>query len=79
MEEVVHGFEVVGVAILVTGSLIALGGYVLALLRGGVPGPTKGPAGIGARSSWDWRSSSSPTSFSPSPSRRRWRARSRLG
>ncbi len=34
MEEVVHGFEIVGVAILVTGSVVALAGYVLALARG---------------------------------------------
>jgi uncharacterized membrane protein len=34
MEEVVRGFEVVGVAILVIGSAVALGGYGLALLRG---------------------------------------------
>jgi uncharacterized membrane protein len=34
MEEVVHGFEVVGVAILVAGSIAALAGYVLALARG---------------------------------------------
>ena len=34
MEEVVHGFEIVGVAILVTGSIAALAGYVLALARG---------------------------------------------
>ena len=34
MEEVVHGFEIVGVAILVAGSIAALAGYVLALARG---------------------------------------------
>ncbi len=34
MEEVVRGFEVVGVAILVIGSVVALGGYALALARG---------------------------------------------
>ncbi len=34
METVVHGFEIVGVAILVAGSIAALAGYVLALARG---------------------------------------------
>ena len=34
MEGVVHGFEIVGVAILVAGSIAALAGYVLALARG---------------------------------------------
>jgi uncharacterized membrane protein len=34
MEGVVHGFEIVGVAILVIGSIAALGGYALALARG---------------------------------------------
>jgi uncharacterized membrane protein len=34
MEQVVHGFEVVGVAILVTGSIVALAGYVLAIAHG---------------------------------------------
>ena len=34
MEEVVHGFEIVGVAILVAGSIAALASYVLALARG---------------------------------------------
>ena len=34
MEEVVHGFEIAGVAILVIGSIVALAGYVLALARG---------------------------------------------
>jgi uncharacterized membrane protein len=34
MEQVVHGFEIVGVVILVTGSVVALAGYVLALARG---------------------------------------------
>lgn len=34
MEGVVHGFEIVGVAILVAGSITALAGYVLALARG---------------------------------------------
>jgi uncharacterized membrane protein len=34
MEEVVHGFEIVGVAILVAGSIVALTGYILALARG---------------------------------------------
>jgi uncharacterized membrane protein len=34
MEEVVHGFEIVGVAILVAGSIVALAGYILALARG---------------------------------------------
>jgi uncharacterized membrane protein len=34
MEQVVHGFEIVGVAILVAGSIAALAGYVLALARG---------------------------------------------
>ena len=34
MEGVAHGFEIVGVAILVAGSIAALAGYVLALARG---------------------------------------------
>lgn len=34
MEQVVHGFEIAGVAILVIGSIVALTGYVLALARG---------------------------------------------
>jgi uncharacterized membrane protein len=34
MEGVVHGFEIVGVAILVAGSIAALAEYVLALARG---------------------------------------------
>jgi uncharacterized membrane protein len=34
MEQVVHGFEIAGVAILVAGSIAALAGYVLALARG---------------------------------------------
>ena len=34
MEHVVHGFEIVGVAILVAGSVVALAGYLLALVRG---------------------------------------------
>ena len=34
METVVHGFEIVGVAILVAGSIAALAGYVLAVARG---------------------------------------------
>jgi uncharacterized membrane protein len=34
MEEVVHGFEIAGVAILVVGAIVALAGYVLALARG---------------------------------------------
>jgi uncharacterized membrane protein len=34
MEQVVHGFEIVGVAILVAGSITALAGYILALARG---------------------------------------------
>jgi uncharacterized membrane protein len=34
MEEVVHGFEIVGVAILIAGSMIALAGYILSLARG---------------------------------------------
>jgi uncharacterized membrane protein len=34
MEGVVHGFEIVGVAILIVGSIAALAGYVLALARG---------------------------------------------
>jgi uncharacterized membrane protein len=34
MEGVVHGFEIVGVAILVIGSIVALAGYVLNLARG---------------------------------------------
>ena len=34
MEEVVHGFEIVGVTILVVGSIVALAGYLLALARG---------------------------------------------
>jgi uncharacterized membrane protein len=34
MEEVVRGFEVVGVVILVAGALFALGRYALALARG---------------------------------------------
>jgi hypothetical protein len=34
MEEVVHGFEIVGVAILVAGSIAALAGYVLAIIGG---------------------------------------------
>jgi uncharacterized membrane protein len=34
MEQVVHGFEIVGVAILVAGSTAALAGYVLAIMRG---------------------------------------------
>jgi uncharacterized membrane protein len=34
MEGVVHGFEIVGVAILVIGSIVALAGYILALMRG---------------------------------------------
>ena len=34
MERVVHGFEIVGVAILVAGSIAALAGYVLAVARG---------------------------------------------
>ena len=34
MEHVVHGFEIVGVAILVAGSVVALAGYFLALMRG---------------------------------------------
>jgi uncharacterized membrane protein len=34
MEGVVHGFEIVGVAILVAGSIAALAGYVVALARG---------------------------------------------
>ena len=34
MEGVVHGFEIVGVAILVLGSIIALAGYVLSLAKG---------------------------------------------
>ena len=34
MEQVVHGFEIAGVAILVVGSVVALAGYVLALARG---------------------------------------------
>ena len=34
MEGVVHGFEIVGVAILVIGSIVALAGYVLSLGRG---------------------------------------------
>jgi uncharacterized membrane protein len=34
MEGVVHGFEIVGVAILVIGSIAALAGYVLAIVRG---------------------------------------------
>ncbi len=34
MEAVVHGFEIVGVAILVAGSVAALVGYVVALARG---------------------------------------------
>ena len=34
MERVVHGFEIVGVAILVAGSIAALAGYVIAVARG---------------------------------------------
>lgn len=34
MGEVVHGFEIVGVAILVAGSIAALAGYVLAIIGG---------------------------------------------
>jgi uncharacterized membrane protein len=34
MEQVVHGFEIAGVTILVIGSVVALAGYVLALARG---------------------------------------------
>ena len=34
MEQVVHGFEIAGVAILVIGSVVALAGYILALARG---------------------------------------------
>jgi uncharacterized membrane protein len=34
MENVVHGFEVAGVAILVIGSLVSLGRYLLAMARG---------------------------------------------
>ena len=34
MEQVVHGFEIAGVAILVIGSVVALAGYVIALARG---------------------------------------------
>lgn len=34
MEYIVHGFEIVGVAILVAGSITALAGYVLAIARG---------------------------------------------
>ena len=34
MEQVVHGFEIVGVAILVAGSAAALAGCVLAIMRG---------------------------------------------
>jgi uncharacterized membrane protein len=34
MEQVVHGFEIVGVAILVVGAIAALAGYVLAITRG---------------------------------------------
>ena len=34
MEQVVHGFEIAGVAILVVGAISALAGYVLALARG---------------------------------------------
>ena len=34
MEEVVHGFEIVGVTILVVGSVVAFVGYLLALARG---------------------------------------------
>ena len=34
MEAVVHGFEIVGVAILVAGAIAALARYVLALARG---------------------------------------------
>ncbi|MEX0782172.1 MAG: DUF1622 domain-containing protein [Dehalococcoidia bacterium] len=34
MEEVAHGFEAVGVAILIIGASIALGRYVLAIARG---------------------------------------------
>ena len=34
MEQVVHGFEAAGVAILVVGSVIALWGFVRGLLRG---------------------------------------------
>jgi uncharacterized membrane protein len=34
MEGVVHGFEIVGVAILVIGSIVALAGYVLSLASG---------------------------------------------
>jgi uncharacterized membrane protein len=38
MERVVHGFEIVGVVILVVGSIVALVGYVLAHARGGSEG-----------------------------------------
>jgi uncharacterized membrane protein len=38
MERVVHGFELVGVAILVVGSTVALVRYVVALARGGSDG-----------------------------------------
>jgi uncharacterized membrane protein len=38
MEQVVHGFEIVGVTILVAGSIVALAGYVLALAGGGRAG-----------------------------------------
>jgi uncharacterized membrane protein len=38
MEHVVHGFELVGVAILVAGSTVALIGYLVALARGGSDG-----------------------------------------
>ena len=34
MEQVVHGFEIAGVAILVIGSIVALARYVIALARG---------------------------------------------
>ncbi len=34
MEQIVHGFEIAGVTILVIGSVVALAGYLLALARG---------------------------------------------
>lgn len=34
MEQVVHGFEIAGVVVLVVGSVMALGGFVLAIGRG---------------------------------------------
>ena len=57
MERVVHGFEIVGVAILVAGSIAALAGYVLAVARGRREGRSNAFVRRSVeRSCWDSRS-----------------------